>query len=108
MFIFAGEFRNANQTDEGEQQTRPGYRFGMVHPTPCGQPITPYVYRDEDEARQMWRLTEHHSHLYKVSDDLTAVKLVEKSGCIPVGAPAFLALNEENQTRLRRAIADMG
>ena len=108
MFVFGGEYENLEPSDKDEQQTRPAFHFGMVHPAHRGQPIMPYVYEDEDEARRMWRLTEHHSHLYKVSDDLTTVTLVGRSGWCSIGAPTPVALNEENQTRLRQAIGDKG
>jgi hypothetical protein len=101
LYVFGGEYKNTCPADVCKQQTRPGFHFGLVQPSAPSQ--TPYVYEGEEAARVAWRLAQHHSHLYSVSDDLTTVTLVEQSSEHDIKAPSPVVLNEQNQERLRRA-----
>jgi hypothetical protein len=84
-----------------------GYQIGgkrefcLVKPT--GQNALPYVYLDEEEARAVFRLVEHHAHLYCTEDchELTLVA----SGCawhppVDVYAPRHVELSESEAARV--------
>ena len=105
-YFFGGEYENITNhgkkipLQEGEQETRPGYHFGMVHP--CND--IPYVYGNEPDARNFWNVEKHHSHLYVVGDDLTVATLHVFSYEAEINAPTPVSLNERNQELLRRAV----
>jgi hypothetical protein len=97
LYLFGGAHPN---------RTQPGYHFSLVHPS--GPHATPYIYVGEDAARQGWNLTQHHSHLYRLSDDMTSVTLVAQSPYCSdsdVGAPSDAVLDEKNQERVRRGVS---
>lgn len=109
LYVFAGVYKNVDQTDRMEQQHCLGYHVGMVCPgRNVGQP-NPYVYHGEPEATAAFRLCQHHSHIYAVSDDRTAlIRVRESFEANNVPAPDRIELNEANQQRLREAIAAKG
>lgn len=77
--------------------------FGMVRPTGG----LPYVRFTAEEARGLFNLCRHHSHLYKTDDGQTAVleQLSYEAEVAKVAAPREATLSEEHRREIFQAVA---
>ena len=65
----------------------------------------PYVCSQERAIETLFGLCKHHSHLYRVSDDLTTAILVQEGEFFPMEhtAPQALKISATERERLEKA-----
>ena len=64
----------------------------------------PYVCSQERAIQTLFNLCQHHSHLYRVSDDLTTATLVQEGEFFPMErtAPKTVEIPAHERERLER------
>jgi hypothetical protein len=85
--------------EQGQRQPR---KFSFVAPTRG----LPYVRFTEEAGHDLWRMCQHHSHLYMVDDTLEYAVLEQTSAwCPTVLAPGLVKLTPEMREQVQAAIS---